>query len=73
MVDNELKEIDIKNRTYYYLDDATYTTGIDIRKIKFDEKSFENLSVESYLVQSICVLFFLKLVYKLKIMMKINI
>lgn len=60
MGDNDLNEIDTTNRTYYDSDDLNHINDIDISEINFDEKSFENLYIESYLVQNICILFFLK-------------
>ena len=36
---NKLNEINIKNRTYYFLDDMINIKTIDPNKIKIDEKS----------------------------------
>ena len=42
---NELKKIDIKNRTCYYLDDMTKTEDFDINNVLIDEKSYKNISI----------------------------
>ena len=42
---DKLKEIDIKNRTCYYLDDIIKNKGFDIENILIDEKSYENILV----------------------------
>ena len=38
---NELKEIDIKNRTCYYFDDIIKIEDLDLDKILKDEKSLK--------------------------------
>ena len=38
---NELKEIDIKNRTCYYFDDIIKIEDLDLDKILIDEKSLK--------------------------------
>ena len=43
---DELKEIDIKNRTFYYFDDIMRVKGIDFSDILLDEKlykTYENI------------------------------
>ena len=44
---NELKEkvkdVDIKNRTYYFFDDAINIKNSDPNNIKIDEKSYKNI------------------------------
>ena len=46
MVSNdELKEINNKNRTFYYFDDIIKTEDFDFDNILLDEKSYENILV----------------------------
>ena len=42
---NELKEIDIKNRACYYLDDIINGTDINFSNILLDIKSYKNILV----------------------------
>ena len=42
---NKLKEMDIKNRTYYCLDDVMTVKDIDFRDILSDEKSYKCINV----------------------------
>ena len=42
---NELKEIDIKNRTCYYFDDIIKIEDFYLDNILIDEKSYENILV----------------------------
>ena len=42
---DELKEIDIKNRTCYYFDDIIKIEDFDINNILMYEKPFENIFV----------------------------
>ena len=42
---DELKEIDIKNRTYYYIDDMIKIQDFNLDNILIDEKSYENILV----------------------------
>ena len=42
---NELKEIDIKNRAFYYFDDIINGTDINFSNILLDKKLCENISV----------------------------
>ena len=37
---DELKNIDIKNRTSYYIDDTMAVKGVDFRDILLDKKSY---------------------------------
>ena len=39
---DELKEIDVKNRTCYYFDDIISVGGINFSDILLEEKSYEN-------------------------------
>ena len=41
---DELKEIDIKNRTYYYFDDIIKDVDIYINDILLNKKLYENIS-----------------------------
>ena len=43
---DELKEIDIKNRTCYYFDNITRVIDIDFSDILLDEKSYENILID---------------------------
>ena len=43
---NKLKEIDIKNCTYYFFDDVINIRNLDPNKIKIDEKSYKNILIE---------------------------
>ena len=42
-MNNKLKEIDIKNRTYYSFDDIINIKNFDPNNIKVDEKSYKNI------------------------------
>ena len=42
---NKSKELDIKNRTYCFLDEMINTKNLDPNKIKIDEKSYRNICV----------------------------
>ena len=42
---NGLKEINIKNRTYYIFDDMINIKKLDSNKIKIDEKSYKNILI----------------------------
>ena len=41
----KFKEIDIKSRTNYFLDDLINIKNLDLNKIKVDEKSFKNILI----------------------------
>ena len=41
-MNNKIKDIDIKNQTYYFFDDIINIKKIDPNKIKIDEKSYKN-------------------------------
>ena len=45
VINDKLKEIDIKNRTCYYFDDIIKIEGFDLDNILIDEKSYENILV----------------------------
>ena len=42
---DELKEIDIKNRTCYYFDDIIRFRNFVYNNISLDEKTFENILI----------------------------
>ena len=42
---NKFKEIDLKNRTYYFFDDMIYTKNLDPNKIKIDENLYKNILI----------------------------
>ena len=39
-----IKEINIKNRTYYFFNDTINIKNFDLNQIKTDQKSYNNLS-----------------------------
>ena len=41
---NKVKDINIKNRTYYFFNDIIDTENFDRNNIKIDEKSYEIFS-----------------------------
>ena len=42
---NKIKDIDIKNRTYTFLDDTINIKNFDPSKIKIDEKLYRNILI----------------------------
>ena len=42
---NKIKDIDIKNHTYYFFDDIINIKNFDTNKIKIDEKSNKNILI----------------------------
>ena len=40
---NGIKEIDIKNRTYYFFNDIINVKNLDPNKIKIDENLYKNI------------------------------
>ena len=42
---NKIKDIDIKNPTYYFFDDIINIKNFDPNKIKIDEKSYKNILI----------------------------
>ena len=42
---NKCKDIDIKNRTYYFFNDIINTKMFDPNKIKIDEKLYKNILI----------------------------
>ena len=52
---DKLKEIDIKNRTCYYLNDLIKIEDFDLDNILIDEKSYENILVYNISYKSLIV------------------
>ena len=50
--ENKLKEIDIKNRACYYLDNVINGTNISFSNILFDKKLYENISIYNILYKT---------------------
>ena len=44
-MNNKVKEIDIKNQTYYVFDDFINIKNFDLNNIKIDEKSYKSILV----------------------------
>ena len=42
---NKVKEIDIRNRTYYFFNDIINVKNFDPNNIKMDEKSYKNIFI----------------------------
>ena len=40
---NKVKDIDVKNRTYYFFNDIIIINNFDPNNIKIDEKSYKNI------------------------------
>ena len=40
-----IKQIDIKNRTYYFFNDMINIKGFDSSQLKVDKKSYKNISI----------------------------
>ena len=64
MADNNMKEINNKNRTYYYVDDLININDFDFENILLDEKSYKGIFIILSWLQNtmtgLCVLFFIK-------------
>ena len=43
-INNEFKEINIKNRTFYYFDDILEIENVNLGNVSIDEKLYENIS-----------------------------
>ena len=50
---DELKEIDIKNRTCYYFDDIMSVKDFDLRDILLAEKLYENILIYDIYIRTI--------------------
>ena len=44
-ISNKVKEINIKNRTFYFFNDIISTKSFDPNNIKIDEKSYKNIVI----------------------------
>ena len=44
-MNNKVKDIEIKNRTYYFFNDIFNIINFDQNDIKIDEKSYENILI----------------------------
>ena len=42
---NKVKDIDIKNSTYYFFDDIINMKNFDLNNIKIDEKSYKDILI----------------------------
>ena len=42
---NKVKNINIKNRTYYFFNDIINVENFDLNNIKIDEKSYKNILI----------------------------
>ena len=42
---NKLKDVNIKNRTYYFFNDIIDIENFDLNNIKIDEKSYKNILI----------------------------
>ena len=42
---NKVKDMDIKNRTYYFFNDIINTKNFDPNNIKIDKKSYKNIVI----------------------------
>ena len=42
---NKIKEIDVKNHTYYFFDDIINIKNLDPHKMKIDEKPYKNVLI----------------------------
>ena len=42
---NKIKEIDVKNHTYYFFDDIINIKNLDPDKMKIDEKPYKNILI----------------------------
>ena len=50
---NRLKEINIKNRTFYYFDDIIQVENVNFGNILLHEKSYENILVYDILYKTL--------------------
>ena len=42
---NKVKDIDMKNRTYYFFNDVINIENFDLNNTKIDEKSYKNILI----------------------------
>ena len=52
---NKVKDINIKNRTYYFFNDIINMENFDPNNIKIEERSYKNILI--YYIGSLCTLF----------------
>ena len=45
LINGNIKQINIKNRTYYFLNDMINIEDFDSRLLKIDKKSFKNIDI----------------------------
>ena len=43
---NKVKDVDIKNRTYYFFNDMINIKNFDLNNIKLDEESYKNILIQ---------------------------
>ena len=43
---NKVKDVDIKNRTYYFFNDMINIKSFDLNNIKLDEESYKNILIQ---------------------------
>ena len=42
---NKVRDVDIKNRTYYFFNDMINIKNFDLNNIKLDEESYKNILI----------------------------
>ena len=42
---NKVRDVDIKNRTYYFFNDMINIENFDLNNIKLDEESYKNILI----------------------------
>ena len=76
-----IKEINIRNRTYYFYDDIINIKSFDSNLLKIDKKSFRNIAIyyigyitkkDKYVINSVNRLYLIVLKASLKKKKKIN-
>ena len=45
LINGKIKDINIKDRTYYFYDDLVNMKDFDLSLLKLDEKSFKNIAI----------------------------
>ena len=46
---NKIKDVDIKNHTYYFFDGIINIKNVDLDNIKIDEMSYKNILIYKYM------------------------
>ena len=80
-MNNQFKDIDIKNRAYYFFNDIINIKHFDPNNVKINEKSYKNIlvyyigyvTIEKLIVLILYALFSAKLMDTLKKLMEISI